>query len=306
LSGEGTDVGRRVSEAPRARFQLVVTTIGRAAELDRLLDSIRKQTEQDVHVLVVDQSAGRDVAALCDRYSGVLAIDHVRTGPGASKGRNAGIAGISPLLDGERIVAFPDDDCSYPSTLLAEVRDLLDANRDWAGLTGRSIDEDGAPSTGRWDREAGVVTRANVWRRGVAFTIFLRESAVARVGLFEESLGPGAGTNYGAGEETDYLLRALSKGLTLFYDPALVVRHPGKLGRLDAEAFAKSRRYGMGMGRVLRTHRYRPPFIVYACVRPLGGAAVAVLRGRPARARYHWEMFVGRLLGVRSTGGHDD
>jgi GT2 family glycosyltransferase len=288
------------NEALRCRFQLVVTTLGRMPELERLLCSIADQTVSDVHVVVVDQSAGNQVGALSARYAEHVRLTHVRSASGASRGRNAGARLVRPEPGADRLVAFPDDDCWYPQTLLTDVGRVLDAHPEWDGCTGRSIAADGSPSTARWDHSGGRVTRENVWSRGVAFTIFARERLVAKVGAFDETLGPGAGTEYGAGEETDYLLRALDHGLVVGYDPALVVYHPDKLGTLDAEAYAKSRRYGAGIGRVLRKNGYGPAFIAYICARPLGGAALALARGRPARARYHWESAVGRVLGALS------
>ena len=281
----------------RRLFQLVVTTTGRP-ELERLLTSIENQSARDIHLVVVDQSEGDHVAALCRRHAERLAITQVRSAGGASKGRNAGIREIGAHEGGSRIVAFPDDDCWYPDTLLLDVQELLDSRPEWDGCTGRSVTAEGAESTGRWDREAGLITRGNVWRRGVAFTIFLREPVVAQVGLFDETLGPGAGTRYGAGEETDYLLRALHERRALLYKPELVVHHPDKLDHLDAAAFAKSRSYGAGMGRVLRKHEYGVAFVGYTCLRPLGGAMHWLTRGRPARARYHWESFLGRMRGA--------
>jgi len=280
-------------------FQLVVTTVGRP-ELDRLLESIGRQSTQEVHVIVADQSEGADVAVLCRRHQSNLTLTYLRSAGGASRGRNAGLRYIGASETGRRIVVFPDDDCWYPETLLADVQALLDQHPEWDGCTGRSLTESGRPSTARWDSSAGLLTPENAWTRAVAYTIFLRESLVAEVGFFDERLGPGAGTAYGAGEETDYLLEALERGGAIAYEPAIVIHHPDKLGHFDSAVLAKSRRYGMGMGRVL-AKRNRRVFIVYMCLRPLGGAILAVARGRPRQARYHWETFMGRQLGVRAA-----
>nr|MBA2294088.1 glycosyltransferase family 2 protein [Actinomycetota bacterium] len=109
----------------RSAFQLVVTTVGRLPELERLLASIRSQTATGIHVVVVDQSGGDEVEALCSRYEPELTLTHVRSEAGASSGRNAGIRQIEARPDGHRIVAFPDDDCWYSPTLLADVGRLL-------------------------------------------------------------------------------------------------------------------------------------------------------------------------------------
>ncbi len=288
------------SDGRHCLFQLIVTTLGRP-ELAQLLESIGRQSVKDVHVVVADQSGGDDVAELCRRHESTLTITHLRSAGGASRGRNAGLRHIRAVAIGRRIVGFPDDDCWYPPTVLADVQALLNEHPEWDGCTGRSLTELGAPSAARWDRSSGYLTRRNVWIRGVTVTMFLRESLVACTGFFDETLGTGAGTPYGAGEETDYLLEALEHGGALVYVPALVVHHPDKRGSFDSEVLARSRPYGMGIGRVLAKRKYGLAFIAYMCLRPLGGAAVALARGRPSQARYHWETFMGRQLGARAA-----
>lgn len=286
----------------RRRVQLVLTTSGRPQELERFLKSLERQTYRDVHLVVVDQSAGEAVGDLCRGFAPGLELTRVVSPPGASRGRNAGLAATAPLEGGERILGFPDDDCEYPPTLLEDVVALLDASA-WEGCTGRAVSPSGAPSTGRWDAEPGPITPRNVWRRGVAFTIFLREGAAAAIGEFDEGIGPGSGTQRGAGEETDYLLRGLAQGMHVEYSPSLLVVHPDKTETIDPATLDKARRYGIGMAYVLRRHRYPRSFVALTCARPLGGTLVALALGRPGRARYHWAMFRGRLAGSVTSAG---
>ena len=58
-----------------------------------------------------------------------------------------------------------------------------------------------------------------------AATTFLRRELVESVGEFDENLGLGSGRRTASGEETDYLVRAVSAGARIAYDPSLVVRH---------------------------------------------------------------------------------
>jgi len=135
-----------------------------------------------------------------------------------------------------------------------------------------------------------------VWRRGISFTIFLRRSAVDGA-WFDESLGVGAGSPWGAGEETDYLLRAIERGHSIYYDPSLAVWHRGRSGPCSPEVSAKARQYGMGIGRVLRKHRDPLHSVAYHLARPFGGALLYTARGQTEKARYHWSIFSGRLNG---------
>jgi GT2 family glycosyltransferase len=59
--------------------------------------------------------------------------------------------------------------------------------------------------------------------------VFLRAEVVRAVGCFDERFGLGA--SYGAGEDSDYVLRALREGYVGTYDPLLIVLHPYKAHR---------------------------------------------------------------------------
>ena len=149
----------------------------------------------------------------------------------------------------------------------------------------------------RWATNSGRITQWDVWRKGISYSIFLRQSVVNRVGNFEESLGAGAGTPWGSGEETDYLLRALDAGFRIYFDPAVHVHHPRPKKEYDAKRLSRAYHYGKGMGRVLRKHRYPIWFILYQWARPLGGMLVSLGVGRLRKARFHWAVLRGRIIG---------
>lgn len=273
------------------RFQLIVTTLGRSQELARLLASLEEQSHRDLGVLVVDQSEGRDVATTLEARDWSFQVERAQSSRGLSRGRNEGLRRLAALEPAPDVIAFPDDDCWYrPDTLERAARLLEAAGRD--GVSGSAADERGRPSTARWDPAPGPIEPANVWRRAVSFTLFLRTHVVREIGPFDETLGIGAGTPWGSGEETDYLLRALEHGFALYYEPSLIVHHPQK-ERSPVVAIS----YGRGMARVLRTHGYSPWFRSKAVLRPLGGSLLSLVRGRGRQARYHWAVFKGRLAG---------
>jgi GT2 family glycosyltransferase len=249
-------------------FDLVVATVDRVEELDRLFESLERQTHRSFRVLLVDQNDD-------DRVGGVIAahpslrIEHIRSPRGLSRARNAALARIEADA-----VAFPDDDCIYPADLLERVAHRL------AGLDG---------VTGRepwWPTGAAVLTRDNLWNRAISFTIFLRRELVERVGTFDEALGLPSGS----GEETDYLIRALDTGARIEYDPSLVVEHPQK----PADLSAVGARDGASLGYILRKHRYPRRTVTRMLVRPAGGVVLD-----PRRAGFHLATLRGRLRGYR-------
>lgn len=120
---------------------------------------------------------------------------------------------------------------------------------------------------------------------------------VDRVGRFDETLGLGSGTPWGSGEEGDYLIRAVNCGFALTYRPEITIFHDDKASTYDERGRIRAYSYSMGLGRLLRKHRYPWWFVGYQCMRPCGGALAALLRGRTDRARYHFAVLRGRFEG---------
>jgi glycosyltransferase involved in cell wall biosynthesis len=200
------------------RFSLVLGTVGRTGQVQRFLASLAAQTYRSFELIIVDQNPDDRVVEVARPWQDRLPIRHLRSNPGLSRARNVGLR----YVNGD-VVAFPDDDCWYPPDLLDRVARILTAHPESAGLTGRSVDETGRPSMGRWATRAGPLTRFNIWHRGISITIFLRRTVIDRVGGFDEALG--AGAPWGGAEELDYLLRALKAGFGLTYHPDVTVCH---------------------------------------------------------------------------------
>jgi GT2 family glycosyltransferase len=242
-------------------FDLVVATVGRTGELERLFDSLEAQTHRDFRVLVVDQNPDDRIVPLLEGRAVRL-----RSAPGLSRARNAAL----PELTAEA-VAFPDDDCVYPPDLLERVAAKLER---LDGVTGREP---------WWTTSPAPLTRDNLWNRAISFTIFLKRDVVERVGRFDERLGLPSSS----GEEIDYLIRALDAGARIEYDPSIIVEHPRKQADVAA-------RDGRSIGYLLRKHRYGPSTVARMLIRP---AAAIVLH--PRRARFHAETLRGRVSGYR-------
>jgi GT2 family glycosyltransferase len=273
-------------------FDLVVATVDRVAELERLLASVQAQTHRAVRVLLVDQNEDdRLEPVLQEQRSFNLVRLHAQRG--LSRARNAALEDISADL-----VAFPDDDCVFASDLLERVARRFAGDRALDGLTGRAVDETGRSSQS-WAQDPAPLTRENLWNRAISFTIFLRAPLVARVGRFDEQLGLGATAPWASGEEIDYLVRALDAGARIEYDPALVVTHPDT--RVSPTTLTSlGNRDGASVGYILRKHRYPKRTVGKMLIRPIGGALVALARRDRTEARFHLSTLRGRLLGYRS------
>src|SRR5262245_18066114 len=181
------------------RFSLLLATLSRTAEMQPFLDSLASQTWRDFELIVVDQNSDSRLDDVLEPYQDRFEIRRLRCARGHSRALNFGLAHATGDF-----VGFPDDDCWYNPDTLERVAAFFQRHPESSGLTGREIVKPEFSSGGRWDLRPGRLTRGNVWRRAITFTIFLRRRAATGV-AFDETLGVGAGSQWGAGEETDYL-----------------------------------------------------------------------------------------------------
>ena len=274
------------------KFSLLMATLGRHIEVERLFGTLVDQTYKDFELIVIDQNDDDRVRKLVDAYSDRLEIVYLRSEKGLSRARNVGLRHIR----GD-IVCFPDDDCWYRPDTLEYVAARFAADAELSGLTGCSVDDSGVPSQGRWATEPLVVDRYNVWTCATSYTIFLRTAAVRAAGPFDERLGVGSGSRWGAGEEVNYLLGVLDAQLRVCYDPALRISHPEPLLVLDEKAFSRVRLYNRGFGRVLGLNRYPAYFVLYLIARSVGGCMLSLAKFNFKRARYYWIAGSQRFLG---------
>ena len=270
-------------------ISLVTATLGRTVEVRQLFESLAAQSVPDFEVILIDQNADDRLLPLVQEYAGRFPLRHLRPlVKGLSHARNLGLH----CAVGE-IVGFPDDDCVYPVNVLERVRTHFEQHAGLALVSGPAISPEGDLGSGRWTRQSGPITLANVWTSVISFTFFARRSVLEDVGSFDEHLGLGA--RFGSGEETDIAIRVLRSGYAGYYDLELNVTHPDK--RLTAQAARRAFSYGMGMGRVLRKHSFPAGSTLPYFVRPIGGVLLSLLRARPLHASYYWHTFRGRVSG---------
>ncbi len=274
------------------KFSLVMATLGRSVEIERLFETLARQTYSNFELLVIDQNEDDRVRKLVEAYRDRLEIVYLRSEKGLSRARNVGLRHVRGDL-----VAFPDDDCWYPPEVLAHVVEKFRADGHLGGVTGRSVDGNGVASQGRWATTPLAVDKRNVWTCATSYTIFLRAAAVNKAGDFDETLGVGSGSRWGAGEEVNYLLKVLAAGIPVRYDPALTIFHPEPIPVMDEKAFSRARLYNRGFGRVLGLNGYPFYFVFYLVFRSVAGCLVSAVKLDFKRAKYYWIAASQRLLG---------
>lgn len=278
----------------KLKFSLVMGTLGRTEEVSLFLLSLKRQDYQNFELFIVDQNADDRLVSMISDFSQYFPITRLVSEKGLSRSRNIGLKHIS----GD-VVAFPDDDCWYPDGMLSYLAARFDKQSELDGITGRFVDNNGKEE-GRWLRESQLLNRFNLWRGAISFSIFLRRPLVDQIGTFDEALGVGAGTPWGAGEETDFLLKGLKAGGVIEFDHQLVLRHPVKTSNFDAAACERQQRYEAGFGRVIRRADFPAWYFPLVCVRTVMGAGLALFKGNPAQARFKWLSVKSRIRGWKA------
>ena len=238
------------------KISLVMATVGRASEVERFFKSLKEQSSRDMELIVVDQneddSLVRPVAILRD--AGVEVV-HLKCGErNLSKARNYGIARAR-----NELVGFPDDDCWYEKNLIETILANFSSSADLDGLVGRWHEQDpvgGEPKRLTWDR-----MREFREASASSITLFFRKQVVEQIGGFDENLG--ISRWFGAGEETDLVMRCLRRGANVRYIPNAVVHHAWaevSAGGTTSDTFARIRARSRGTGALYAKHRL--PFYV--------------------------------------------
>ena len=272
---------------------LIVATLNRVAEVDRLLSSLDGQDYKQFEVIVVDQNPDQRLVTLFERHRD-LVIKHLHSQPGISRARNAGLRAA-----GGDIIAIPDDDCWYPEQLLGQVSGWFTSHPEFGILNVVNRSAENKPVGPRWPATARKCTKADVWRSAISCAIFMRRSVCDAVGDFNEALGVGGASRYQSGEETDYVLRALEHGFQMWYEPSLTVHHPPlhSIDRLRRTSY----RFALGAGYVLRVHDYPVHLVAGQVMRSFAGAAVSLLSGEIAQAHAYLLRGSGQLVGYISA-----
>jgi len=282
------------------RFTLVIPTLERTMELETLFASLAAQEYEGFDCVVVDQNGDERLAGTIERWQRAFPILRLQCAKGVSRARNCGL-----LHATGDIVAFPDDDCWYPLDLLKEVAEWFSLHPAFDILTVGAKDERGAPSGNRWIRDVCEISAMNAFRTTFCSSMFIRRTETFRRFRFDEAIGPGAGTRYGCGEETDYILQRLGHGERGYFSRALSVGHPVRdmlSGQVTRERAAA---YGNGMGYVLRQHSLGvlgAAFVAYDLLRSMAVTVKGDFRAAALCLQHGWGIATGFLTAPTGSG----
>ncbi|MBD5538708.1 MAG: glycosyltransferase [Desulfovibrio sp.] len=272
-------------------FSLLVSTIGRPRELERLLTSLAEQKYWNFELILADQNPPGVLDAVLDRFRGRLNIRHyLASGRNLSAIRNEMLG----MAQGD-LLLFPDDDCQYTPSCLERLRDIYAATPGVHGVLFQFADFSDAPGApeNRFSL-APVRTRYSLFRRTVSFTQCYRREVFANI-RFDTALGPASGRQYGGGEDTDMALQVYAAGFNLVRTDEVLALHPTlHAGASDTQ---KARQYGVWRMRLLAKHGFPVWFKAVNLAYPLMKAVTERGKTWP----YRLAMLQGRLQGWRET-----
>ncbi|HKO51607.1 MAG TPA: glycosyltransferase family A protein [Polyangiaceae bacterium] len=237
------------SEVPS--LSVVVPTRNRAEHTVACLEAILANTGLD-EVVVVDQSDGHETEQKIWSLNDAR-VRYLRTDTrGVTRARNIGIEATNC-----EIIAFTDDDCRVARDWASSIARVFAADAEVGVVCGSvRIPEDirdvgfvmsFEPSVREWQNRYPPF--GSDW--GITANLAVRRSALGRIGNFDPMLGPGSPMR--AGEEPDFLFRALKCGLKVVNAKEAWVDHLG-VRRPGSEATNLLRGYGLGTGAALFKH----------------------------------------------------
>ncbi len=240
-------------------ISLVLCTVGRDAEVKLFIDSII-QSECNVELIIVDQNRDNRIDRVIDEccFPENFIIKHIKPDVlGLSRARNIGLEYVT----GD-IFAFPDDDCIYSKGVLNYVgTQFYNSQFDFFSC---KTHERNKPEKSLIQCEATSFEITMSKRAGCSFTLFFKNSQKMLSVRFDECMGVGSGTIYGAGEETDYLTQVMHLKLRGYYEPCVVVLHDAKEDSYDEYTLTRLVSYGGGYAYHLRKN-YKKLGFIYSC-----------------------------------------
>ena len=232
-------------------ISIIISTRGKPwTTLSSTLDSILSSSFRDFEIIVVDQNTVSPIkpAVRSDpKYADIIYINSDDIG--LSRGRNSGIkrARGSWLL-------FFDDDAIMPADTLTAISPALYQQKDEPMIYFgdiRTLETDRS----YLKKSAAIGSRIGLLNFDCVCSIALlfNSKVILETGLFDEALG--AGAEYGAGEESDIILRALKHRFSIEKLDGFTVYHP----QPTTTDLSRRESYGMGTGALYKKHIFSSP-----------------------------------------------
>lgn len=227
------------------KFSFVIGTLNRSDELKYCLESLLEQDYQDFEIIIVDQSVDDKTEELAKKFNSKR-IKYNRVGfHGLSKARNYALERSTGDY-----VCLTDDDACYSENYLSTLKKhfVINPNSIISGYMWDGVNKKDFIDYSKIQEGKALSTRQIIrWCPSPAITF--PKNVYEICGGFDENFGVGA--KYGAGEETDFLLRAKMQEYQVFYWSDVKVIHPHENAVIAVDQNAENRKaqnYPFGIG----------------------------------------------------------
>jgi glycosyltransferase involved in cell wall biosynthesis len=270
------------------KVSLIFTSNNRKPDLIRFVESINKQKNFDLRLLeliFIDQGVNNEVFEILDSQ---ITLKYLNSNlVPLSLARNIGLSEVTGDL-----VGFPDDDCYYDENFLSRLSRSFEQKTDvlcvhvYDPVT--NTDLGGRPRNIRT-----VIDYSNILKLPISVGIFIRGEILRLEKLtFDEKFG--AGNPWGAGEESDLLLKIMKLNKYSFlYDGYMSVYHP--VIDYQEKDIEKVGFYAKGMGALLAKHRHSSiklyKYFLEMIVRGLAGCIINI-------GNFRFNVYRRRTIGL--------
>ncbi len=225
-------------------FSLIIGTLNRSDCIKYCLESLKNQIYRDFEVIIVDQSKDDLTEKALEDFRDLTIVYERVTFKGLSKARNEAIRHAK----GDYLCLI-DDDAYYCEDYLSNIEKHIKNNNKtivtgylWNTAMKSDFVSYKVLSDGK------KLSHRQVIRYCPSPAVSFPKEIISVSGYFDEEFGVGA--KYGAGEETDFILRAMRYGYDIRYFSDVKAQHPHeKLAKAaPAVGIEKKCSYSFGFG----------------------------------------------------------
>lgn len=237
------------------KFSLIIGTLNRKDTLSYCINSLLVQQYKDFEIIVIDQSNNDQTKKLVESYNNNLLNYHKVEFKGLSKARNEALKYVT----GDYFCLI-DDDAFYDKYYLSNAfNHLKSIEEKHVILSGYIYDTITKQPFAYYDYRMNgrSLSIKSIMKTCPSAALFFPISVINECGSFDELLGVGG--LYGAGEETDLLLRAINKGYSVVYFNDIKLQHPYPIvmPKTDYEdQIRKMISYYRGIGALYKKHLF--------------------------------------------------
>ena len=228
----------------RLMFSLLIGTLNRSECIKYCLESLRNQTYKDFEVIIIDQSKDDLTEKVLENFRDLTIVYERVAFKGLSKARNEAIR----LAKGDYFCLI-DDDAYYSEDYLSNIEKHITNDRKTI-ITGYLWNCDTKSEFVSYNAltDGKKLSHRQVIRYCPSPALSFPKEIISESGDFDKEFGVGA--KYGAGEETDFILRAMRHGCAVRYYSDVKAQHPHeKLAKsVQAADVKKLLPYNFGIG----------------------------------------------------------